>query len=197
MMRVRRMLSADGETHSADLASQSATLHYYVQLSTDVGVQPGIDKAYFYLGRGSLQEAAQEQERNPDADRRALRLAAASDGAPAALIAAALALPMDEGLDVDSVWTSLALALRERKDPAPYLAAIREMKIDETQQILDFITAVRTSTDRAEAERLLEGLDPVLRGRRDVQDLSCESRRGDGVQESCANERAMHGARRF
>jgi Zn-dependent protease with chaperone function len=164
MMRVRRMLSADGEAQSADLAPRSPALHYYVQLHTGAGLQPGLDKAYFHLGRGALQEAAQELEQSPDADRRALRLAAASDGAPAALIAAALALPMDQGLDVDSVWTSLALALRERKDPAPYLAAIREMKIDDAQKVLDFITAVRTSTDRAEAERLLDGLDPTLRG---------------------------------
>jgi hypothetical protein len=37
------------------------------------------------------------------------------------------------------------------------------MKIDDSQQILDFITAVRTSSDRAQAERLLDGLDVSLR----------------------------------
>jgi hypothetical protein len=71
---------------------------------------------------------------------------------------------MDQGIDVDSIWTALALALREKKDPAPYLAVIREQKIEHAQQILDFITAVRSSGDLAGAEQMLDGLDVVSRG---------------------------------
>jgi hypothetical protein len=86
------------------------------------------------------------------------------DNAPSELVKAALALPMSQGVDADSIWSALALALRERKDPARYVAAIREYKIADAQQILDFITSVRTSTDPVEAERLLDGLDITLRG---------------------------------
>ncbi|MGH8175691.1 MAG: M48 family metallopeptidase, partial [Steroidobacter sp.] len=163
-MRVRRMVSIDDDPQSADLASQSATLNYYLNLKSGTGLEPGVDMAYHHLDRGALSAAALELEQHPDADRRALRLAAASDGALPELVAAALALPMDQGIDAESIWSALALALRERKDPASYVAAIREYKMDDAQQILDFITVVRTSPDRAAAERLLDGLDLALRG---------------------------------
>ena len=120
--------------------------------------------AYYHLGTGALDLAAQELEQHPDADRRVLRLAAASDGASSKLVQAALALPMDQGIDGDTMWTALALALRERKDPAPYLASIREQKADDAQQVLDFVTAVRTSQNPADAEHMLDGLDMTLRG---------------------------------
>ena len=99
--------------------------------------------------RGELDAAVKELEQHPDAGtshspaRRGLRRRLARARR------AALALPMDQGIDADSVWTALGLALRERRSPAPYLAAIREYKIDDAQQILDFITAARTSTNPA------------------------------------------------
>jgi Zn-dependent protease with chaperone function len=164
-LRVRRMLSADDDAQSADLVRQSAVLGYYMSLKSGTGLQPGLDMAYYHLGRGALDAAAQELAKNPQADRRVLRLAAASDGAPAALVADALALPMDQGIDATSVWAALALALRERKDPAPYLAVIREYDSgDGPQQVLDFIKAVRSSTTPADADRLLDGLNIELRG---------------------------------
>jgi hypothetical protein len=85
-------------------------------------------------------------------------------GAPRDSIRAATALPIAEGLDPESVWTSLALALREGKDSEPYLAVIRSYKIDGQQQIMDFIATVRRSGNSADAERLLDGLDAVARG---------------------------------
>jgi Zn-dependent protease with chaperone function len=162
-MRVRRVMSMD-DAQGADLATQSATLSYYMTLQSGASLQPGADMAYYHLGQGALSAVALELEQHPDADRRALRLAAASDNAPSELVKAALALPMSQGVDADTIWSALALALRERKDPASYVAAIREYKIADAQQILDFITSVRTSTDPAEAERLLDGLDITLRG---------------------------------
>ena len=163
-LRVRRMLSVDGDAQSSDLAGHSEALSYYMTLKSGAGLQPGTDMAYHHLGRGAPDIAAQELAGDAKADRRVLRLAAASDGATSEIVDAALALPLDQGIDPDTIWTALALALRERKDPAPYLAIVREYKIADAQQILDFITAVRTSTNHAEAERLLDGLDIVLRG---------------------------------
>ena len=76
-----------------------------------------------------------------------------------------MALPLEQGIDAESVWTALALALRERKDPAPYLAIIRrDYNVPGLQQLLDYITAIRSSRDRAAAERLLDGIDLALRG---------------------------------
>ncbi|HEY5809508.1 MAG TPA: M48 family metallopeptidase, partial [Povalibacter sp.] len=119
-MRLRRVLSpASQDVQSADLAHQSEMLGYYLRVQSGAGLQPGIDMAYYHLGRGELELAAKELQGGNEQDHRVLRLVAASDGAPAEVIKAAIALPLDQGIDVETIWTSLALALRERQDPAP------------------------------------------------------------------------------
>ena len=50
------------------------------------------------------------------------------------------------------------MALRERRDPAPYIAAVRESKDDNVEKMLEFISAARTAANPAEAESLLDGL---------------------------------------
>jgi hypothetical protein len=95
---------------------------------------------------------------------RVLRLAAASDGAPREIIERALALPIDQGLDGDTMWAALGLALRERRDPAPYIAAIRDHKDEDAEKMLGFITAARSSSKPTDAEHLLDGLPLESRG---------------------------------
>ncbi|HTJ19812.1 MAG TPA: hypothetical protein VL494_23675, partial [Steroidobacteraceae bacterium] len=54
---------------------------------------------------------------------------------------------------------------RERRDPTPYIAAIREYKDESAETVLEFITAARSSTNPADAERLLDGLPIEARGK--------------------------------
>ena len=163
-MRLRRMASRDGGAQSADLARQSDTLRYYMSLASGAGLQPGMDMAYHYVARGELDAAVKEELRDEQERARVLRLAAASDGASREIIDRALALPLDQGMDPDIMWTALGLALRERRDPAPYAAAIREYKDENAEKMLEFITAVRASTNPADAEQLLDGLPIEARG---------------------------------
>jgi Zn-dependent protease with chaperone function len=163
VVRVKRMTGEEAAP-SRKVAAQSTALNYYLAVQSGKGLQPGLDRAYHHLGRGDLAAVRKELEQHGDADRRALRLAAASDGAARELVEASLALPLEQGVDAESVWTALALALRERRDPAPYLAAIREYEFADAQVMLDFITAIRSSPDFAQAETLLDGLDLALRG---------------------------------
>jgi hypothetical protein len=163
-MRLRRMASRDGSAESGDLVQQSDTLRYYMSVSSGAGLQPGIDMAYHYVARGQLDAAVREQMSDPQETARILRLAAASDGASRQLIDRALALPVDQGVDPDSVWMALGLALRERRDPASYVAVVREYQDENAEQVLEFITALRSSTNPADAERLLDGLTMEARG---------------------------------
>ena len=163
-MRLRRMASSDGAAESADLVQQSDTLRYYLALSSGAELQPGIDMAYHYVARGELDAAVKEPMQDQQETARILRLAAASDGASRQLIDRALALPIDQGVDPDSVWMALGLALRERRDPAPYVAVVRESQDENAEQVLEFITALRSSTNPAAAERLLDGLTMEARG---------------------------------
>jgi hypothetical protein len=120
--------------------------------------------AYHHVAQGDVDAAIKEKIADSQETARVLRLAAASDGASRHLIARALALPIDQGIDRDSVWSALGLALRERRDPAPYLAIIREGKDDEVEKVLAFITSLRTAANPADADRLLDGLSLEARG---------------------------------
>ncbi|MGH8240051.1 MAG: hypothetical protein ACREXP_23980 [Steroidobacteraceae bacterium] len=73
-------------------------------------------------------------------------------------------LVQQSGILRDSVWAALGLALRERRDPAPYLAAIREEKDDDSEKVLAFITALRSATHPVDAEQMLDGLRLEARG---------------------------------
>ncbi len=73
-------------------------------------------------------------------------------------------LPITEGVDSDSIWTALALALREKQDPSPYLSVIRGYEDDESRRVLEFIAAIRGSESLIDEERRLDGLDATLRG---------------------------------
>jgi hypothetical protein len=161
--RLRNLLSTDGEVAAPDLAQQSQALKYYLSLKSGAGLQPGIDMAYYHLGRGAPDIAVKELKGDSDGAHRVLRLAAASDGASSELIDAALALPLDQAMDMETMWTTLALALRERKDPAPYLAAVRRADDASAERMLEFITVLRQTKDHAKAEQLLDGMDMMLR----------------------------------
>ena len=164
-MRLRRMSSGDGgDAQSADLRVQSRTLRYYWSLISGTGLQPGVDTAYHHLARGELDAAVKEQTQDPQEAARVLRLAAASDGASRAIINRALALPIDQGIDEYTAWVALGLALRERRDPAPYLAVIRDYKDESADKVLEFITAARSATNPADADQLLDGLQLEARG---------------------------------
>lgn len=164
-LRVRRMLSADGDVPAAEFKQRSSTLQYLDALESGKDLPPGNDEAYHHLSRGAPNRAAKEFKRAEQPDPRILRLAAASEGADREVIEAALALPTTEGLDDDTRLVSLALALRERRNPEPYIAAFRDSSTPGAQQALDFISLVRRGGSAAEADRLLEGVDYRLRPR--------------------------------
>jgi len=158
--RARRMMAADVRAPMSDLTQYSGALKYFEGVESGAGMQPGADMAYYHLGRGNPGLAAQEIA-NHGGDKRILRFAAASDGASREVIDAAFALPLDEGIDPETVWTALALTLREKRDPAPYLAVIRTYDQEEAKQMLDFIANIRSNADPRSAESLLAGLSAV------------------------------------
>jgi Zn-dependent protease with chaperone function len=163
-MRLRRMVSSDGNAQSADLVPQSDTLRYYVAVMSGNELQRGVDKACRDIARGDIDAALKEEIEDPQVRARVLRLAAASDGASREIVARALALPSDQGIGQGTVWMALGLAVRERKDPAPYVAAIRESKDEEDEKVLSFITSLRTAKNPADAESVLDGVSIDARG---------------------------------
>lgn len=134
-------------------------------LSIEQGATDGLNGIYAKLTRGQIEPAMQAAASLPPADRaRVVRLAAASDGAPAKLVAEALALPASQGTDADSLFAMLGLVLREGRDSAPVVALLRERVGEEADPVLRFIDAVRAGGDPTRAEPLLDGVQPYTRG---------------------------------
>lgn len=164
LARMRRAAGqADAGTLAA-LAQSSPALREQLTLETGQGVESPAWRAYAELARGRIDQAVQLAQSRPQGQARLLRLAAASQGASAALVQRALALPAGDGIDDGTVWAAIALALRQGQDPAALLPAAQRSAPRQVETMLRFAEAVRRGEAPETAERLLEGLTPDLRG---------------------------------
>ena len=165
MARIKRLLKQD-DTRSTltELGQQSHALRRLLALESGQGIDAPVLKAYVELGLGRVDKALGLSDKTPEARARMLRLAAASDGADSGLIAKALALPADKGLDESTVWPSLALAAREKRDLSAFEPLLRRVSPTQYATMLKFVNALATGTAPADAAGLLEGLPTELRG---------------------------------
>jgi Zn-dependent protease with chaperone function len=168
MARIRRLLRQDSPAAMAELGRGSHALGVLLALeSGQAGSSVPAMAAYPELAQGHLQRALQlVQGAQVQAQTRArvLRLAAASEGAGPELVAQALALPLDQGLDEATVWASLGLAARARQDLAGLRSVARQARPQEAEAVLRFMDALQAGQPLADAEPLLAGLPPELRG---------------------------------
>lgn len=164
MARIQRLLSNDRANVMKELGNKSEDLRRLLALESGEGLGDSPYRAYPELARGNLERALKLAHDKPQSEARVLRLAAASDGASAALLEKALALPMDQGLDESTVWAAMALAIRARQDLAPFEAAVRQVASRQADTMLRFAEVLKNEAPPEEAERLLAGLPPELRG---------------------------------
>ncbi|HWW08300.1 M48 family metallopeptidase [Collimonas sp.] len=165
--RLRRMQAANPQIDIADLARSSPSVRTLMVLETGEGIGQDPAAAYHELALGRM-ESAVAKAKGSVHETRVLRLAAASSGAPRALVAQALALPLlDSDADEVSVFTALALAIRAGKDIAPYRAALGRLgqnRMDPAivAPMLRFADALRAG-NLAQAQDQLDGLPIDLR----------------------------------
>jgi Zn-dependent protease with chaperone function len=164
IVRMRRLLGQVDPSELADLAKGSDALRQMLALESGQGIDAPAYKAYSELARGHVDNAVQLAHSRPQSEARMVRLAGASDRAGAALIARALALPADEGLDESSVWAAIALAARAGRDVAVFEPALARVAPQQPGVLLRFVNALQRAEPPEQAERLLEGLTPELRG---------------------------------
>ena len=164
IVRMHRMMGHRKSAAEVEFAKHSRELQFLL-LSEGGGKQldDGL-KPYPALAQGDLNGALRLAQGDAETQARVLRLAAASDGADADLQARALALPAEQGLDRSSVFAAIALAVRQGRDIAPYLPAMKSGTPEHQKALLRFMEAVRGGRDLGGAERLLQGLTPELRG---------------------------------
>jgi Zn-dependent protease with chaperone function len=164
MARIQRLQRQDSPATMADLGRSSHTLSVLLALERGQAGGTAPVMAYPELAQGRLQRALQLAQGQPQTRARVLRLAAASDEAPPELVAQALALPLDQGLDDTTVWVSLGLAARARQDLTSLRAVARQARPQQVEPLLRFVDALQAGKPAADAELWLAGLPPELRG---------------------------------
>jgi Zn-dependent protease with chaperone function/tetratricopeptide (TPR) repeat protein len=161
LARIHR-LTGDTAHALARLTKAVPELEYLTALETGEGM--GDSTAYTALMHGHLDEAVKLAHSDADMEANILRLAAASDGASAEIQSRARALGPDVGVDDDTRWATIALALRDGQDPTPFLPAEGSTRREHLEGIMGFVERARAGPDIAAAEAQLHGLSPVMRG---------------------------------
>ncbi len=161
LARVRRMTATSPDVTLNDL------LEYDDSLRMLVGMQYGQDSpAYLELAIGHLDKAVEIVNQAPNKTEslvRILRLAAASDNASHYLIESAKLLTDSDGIDSDSIWSAYALALRENLPTDSIKEALKNYPDPGVPAVIKFTAAVQ-SGEMKDAESLLKGLAPRMRG---------------------------------
>jgi len=161
--RVQRVLKFE-PAKLAELQRSSRALNGMMALESGVGVESNDLKAYSELARGNLANALRLAASNPEREPRVLRLAAASDGASAELVARALALPVGRGVDEDTAWASIALAAKMKRDPAPYFEHLKRLPPEHATSLVRFIAEATRGEGPQAAQRHIPPVTPGVRG---------------------------------
>jgi Zn-dependent protease with chaperone function len=126
-------------------------------------IPDGPYRAFSLLDNGELQAALEKSHGDPSVEHRIVRLAAASEGAPAELVAKSLGMPFDSGSDGQYLWIQLALALREKQPTHPYEVFAIEQADDEADRLLGLVRDTSWISEPARLSKRLEGLTLLSR----------------------------------
>ncbi|ALM85968.1 M48 family metallopeptidase [Bordetella sp. N] len=165
LARVMRAVGRPDTFRMDELASHSRQLSILRTLESGQGLERRPDlQAFSALAQGRLDVAVNLAHKKPDTEARILRLVGASDGATQAAVDRALALPVGQGLDEDTIWTSIALAARSKRDYAPLMAQLPDDLQRYKTAMTGFLDAIQQKRPVVVAEQSLDGVPPVLRG---------------------------------
>lgn len=162
LARVRR-LAQGASANVQDILGKSAALRTNHVLETGEGMSEGDPaRIYFDLNRGQVEEAA-KRWKGASGNDRALRLIAASVGAPADLVERSLMLAPNQGNDSDVFWSALGLALRYQRNVDPLLAQLNADQSPESLPLRKFVEIMQTTRDTTQADKALENVLPQMR----------------------------------
>jgi Zn-dependent protease with chaperone function len=162
--RLSRVLDRAGAPDLTVLAQESDELGLMTAIESATALDTPALKAYGALAKGQIASALDLAHGDPASEARLIRLAAASDGADAALVARAAALEPAAGLDASTLWPTIGLAARAHQDYSAYLKQLPEIWTDRYKFLPDFVKGLQSGQRPEALEKLLAGLEPELRG---------------------------------
>ena len=123
-------------------------------------------RSFQYLAEGDLDGAVDAANAAGAYVPEVLRLAAASDGASREIIVAANSLESVEGIDANTLWIAVGAAIRHDQPAEEYIGQAAIILDQDAELAHDFYSAlVRKPFVQAQADAVLEGVGPDLRGR--------------------------------
>jgi hypothetical protein len=163
--RVMRLAGADFDADLQALAQRSEELRAYLALEDGKDPTGGSAAPYVKLVSGALTEAATAAGDDAAMRARVVRLVAASRGATAEQIAAAAALPAVAGIDQDTIWPAIGLALRNKQEASALVARMKDFaQPDAVAALEQFLHPERLVKDKKATQAALSALDPIDRG---------------------------------
>ncbi len=125
----------------------------------------GQDLFYSELALGHIDVARSAMGSAGPGYSRMLRFMAASDGAPDDLVQRSLALPVTEGIDQESLWSAVGLAIRHKRKTEDLVQVVRQLPARAGAAMLRFIDALENGRDVKKPKRRCNMSGPGSRGR--------------------------------
>jgi Zn-dependent protease with chaperone function len=160
--RLRR-LSRPADADLSDLTSGSRRLAIYLAIEDGTQVANTPLAPYAALARGDVVAAYGNSAQAGEGRPRLLRLIAGSDGATPAMIREALAAPIEENPDAESLFVMYGVAAREHRDVAPYLAPLSKDGSGPARSVLSFLDKIHHGVDPQRAVADLELIELTAR----------------------------------
>ena len=161
--RLRRMTQGP-HAGLVDIKDLADDLHLHVALETGDEFENSPYLAYADLTRGDLTKALQRASALPELRSQLLPLIAASDGADPALADSALAAVPDSGIGQSKAFTLIALAIRQKRQPARYVDIVRKNGPAGVDRLVQFGLMLGAGAKPEAAERTLGRIPPAARG---------------------------------
>ena len=115
------------------------------------------NNAYYLMSQGKIEESFAFVENYEEYKPYVLRLLGASNGASKDIINAALNLSNDQGINYNTIWSALGLAVKQNIDDTAYINSISEMGI-ESKLVKEFLNNINQSKF-VEAEKIISDQD--------------------------------------
>ena len=164
MERVRRVLLK--KTNSATYknpVSNNQDIEFYnaLEKGTLENMKENPNNAFYLLSKGKLQEANTFISNFENFKPYILRFLAASKGASDEMIHTAIELPNDAGINYNTIWLALGLAIKEKSDITAYTNTINKMGV--ANKILNKFLKHIEHSEFEKAEEAIKGLNFELK----------------------------------
>ncbi len=129
--RIRRIVNLEPDKNYKTLVNTSDIAFYHSIENGDIeGENLNPDYVYYLINQGRLEEAYQLSQNFANIKDYTNYLIAASQGATEEMKASVISDEERVGLNVNSVWSALGLAVKERRDYKTYLEAFNGLGLD-------------------------------------------------------------------